>query len=77
VLSKNLPRYVFLLFGSGGVLDQDCAAGALLRGKSIYGDLSIVCDTAKQRNRPELANLQPPVTTLLLLPFVADGISSQ
>jgi len=99
VLSKNLPRYIFVLlsllllaegltmnfgyirgyaFGSGGDLDQDyCAAKALLQGKSIYGDLSVICDTAKQRNRPELENFHPPVTTLLLLPFVAAGISIQ
>lgn len=65
-------------FGAGGDLDQDyCAAKALLQGKSIYGDLSVICDTAKQRNRPELENFHPPVTTVMLLPFVAAGISIQ
>lgn len=65
-------------FGAGGDLDQDyCAAKALLRNKSIYGDLSVICDTAKQRNRPELENFHPPVTTVILLPFAAAGISMQ
>ncbi len=77
-LTMNFGYIRGYAFGSGGDLDQDyCAAKALLQGKSIYGDLSVICDTAKQRNRPELENFHPPITTVILLPFVAVGISIQ
>lgn len=77
-LAMNFGYVRGYAYGSGGDLDQDyCAAKALLQGKSIYGDLSVVCDTAKQRNRPELENFHPPITTLVLLPFVAAGTSIQ
>ena len=77
-LAMNFGYIRGYAFGSGGDLDQDyCAAKALLQGKSIYGDLSLICDTAKQRYRPELETFHPPVTTLVLLPFVAAGLSIQ
>ncbi len=77
-LAMNFGYIRGYALGAGGDLDQDyCAAKALLQNKSIYADLSVICDTAKQRNRPELENFHPPVTAVMLLPFAAAGISIQ